>query len=313
MIVGTVDGRIAAAKAGIRPGDRIVSVAGRDVDNVGGVLRRRRHTPNREVPIGCCATGSRQSRTITPTLPPAEPVRIGDIGVLPNVHPTSRSVNAGRTGERAGPQGRRRRGGGRRPADHLPLAVPARPSPKQPDQPITMSILRNGARWTCRSTPGRARDLGLLGIPSVDERQRQAGFGEAITLSVQKNIEMARLIFQTLGGLFTRETSPKQLMGPVAIAQLSGESAQLGWIALISADGVDQSEPRAAEPDADAGARRRAHLHHGARRAGAPRLQPAVKEKMLMAGFAVMLMLMVTVIYNDLTRISWIERLMPWR
>ena len=45
---------------------------------------------------------------------------------------------------------------------------------------------------------------------------------------------MARLIFQTLGGLFTRETSPKQLMGPVAIAQLSGESAQLGWIALFS-------------------------------------------------------------------------------
>jgi hypothetical protein len=24
-------------------------------------------------------------------------------------------------------------------------------------------------------------------------------------------------------------------------------------------------------------------------------------------------MLMVTVIYNDLARISWIERLMPWR
>jgi len=37
------------------------------------------------------------------------------------------------------------------------------------------------------------------------------------------------------------------------------------------------------------------------------------KEKMLMAGFVVILMLMVTVIYNDLTRISWIERLMPWR
>ena len=38
-----------------------------------------------------------------------------------------------------------------------------------------------------------------------------------------------------------------------------------------------------------------------------------VKEKMLLAGFVVILMLMVTVIYNDLTRISWIERLMPWR
>jgi regulator of sigma E protease len=38
-----------------------------------------------------------------------------------------------------------------------------------------------------------------------------------------------------------------------------------------------------------------------------------VKEKMLLAGFFVLMMLMVTVIYNDLTRISWIERLMPWR
>ena len=38
-----------------------------------------------------------------------------------------------------------------------------------------------------------------------------------------------------------------------------------------------------------------------------------VKERMLMAGFALLMMLMVTVIYNDLTRISWIEGLMPWR
>ena len=38
-----------------------------------------------------------------------------------------------------------------------------------------------------------------------------------------------------------------------------------------------------------------------------------VKEKMLLAGFVVLMTLMVTVIYNDLTRISWLERLMPWR
>jgi regulator of sigma E protease len=37
-----------------------------------------------------------------------------------------------------------------------------------------------------------------------------------------------------------------------------------------------------------------------------------VKEKMLLAGFVVLLMLMVTVIYNDLMRIEWIERLVPW-
>ena len=38
-----------------------------------------------------------------------------------------------------------------------------------------------------------------------------------------------------------------------------------------------------------------------------------VKERMLMAGFAMLMVLMVTVIYNDLTRIAWIENLMPWR
>jgi regulator of sigma E protease len=37
-----------------------------------------------------------------------------------------------------------------------------------------------------------------------------------------------------------------------------------------------------------------------------------VKEKMMLAGFVVLLMLMATVIYNDLMRIEWIERLVPW-
>jgi regulator of sigma E protease len=38
-----------------------------------------------------------------------------------------------------------------------------------------------------------------------------------------------------------------------------------------------------------------------------------VKENMLLAGFAVLMVLMVTVIYNDLTRIAWIQKLMFWR
>ena len=32
-----------------------------------------------------------------------------------------------------------------------------------------------------------------------------------------------------------------------------------------------------------------------------------------MVGAALIVLLMVTVIYNDLTRVAWIERLMPWR
>ena len=34
---------------------------------------------------------------------------------------------------------------------------------------------------------------------------------------------------------------------------------------------------------------------------------------MLFAGFVLLMLLMVTVIYNDLARIQWVENLMFWR
>ena len=102
-------------------------------------------------------------------------------------------------------------------------------------------------------------------------------------------------------------------MGPVAIAQLSGESAQAGWIALftlmasISLNlGLLNLMPI---PILDGGHILIMALEGIARRD----FSAQVKEKMLLAGFVLILLLMVTVIYNDLTRISWIERLMPWR
>ena len=114
-------------------------------------------------------------------------------------------------------------------------------------------------------------------------------------------------------GLITRETSPKQLMGPVAIAQLSGESAQLGWIPLLSLMAAISLNLGLLNllpiPVLDGGHIFIMALEGAARRDFSVR----VKEKMFLAGFALLLMLMVTVIYNDLTRIPLFERLMPWR
>src|SRR5262249_53671821 len=114
-------------------------------------------------------------------------------------------------------------------------------------------------------------------------------------------------------GLLTRETSPKQLMGPVAIAQMSGESAQLGWVALLSLMaslslnlGILNLLPI---PVLDGG-----HIFIMALEGLARRdFSVNVKEQMLIPGFIALTMLITAVIYNDLTRISWIERLMPWR
>jgi regulator of sigma E protease len=116
-----------------------------------------------------------------------------------------------------------------------------------------------------------------------------------------------------LWGLVTRETSPRQLMGPIGIAQLSGETAQLGWLPLASLMAMISLNLGLLNlfpiPLLDGG-----HIFIMALEGLARRdFSMHVKEKMLMAGFVVLMMLMVTVIYNDLTRISWIERLMPWR
>lgn len=154
----------------------------------------------------------------------------------------------------------------------------------------------------------------MLGIAIADETSSiKPGLVGASTLAVEKNLQCSGLIFQTVWGLITRETSPKQLMGPVAIAQLSGESAQLGWIALFSLMaqislnlGILNLLPI---PVLDGG-----HIFIMAMEGVARRdFSVRIKEKMLLAGFVVLMTLMVTVIYNDLARISWIERLMPWR
>jgi len=102
-------------------------------------------------------------------------------------------------------------------------------------------------------------------------------------------------------------------MGPIAIAQLSGESAQAGAVslfglmALISLNlGIVNLLPI---PILDGGHIAILALEGITRRD----FSVQVKEKMLLAGFVLLMMLMVTVIYNDLTRIAWIESLMPWR
>ena len=245
---------------------------------------------------------------------PESRYEIGNIGVLPDINPIVASVIAGEPAERAGLK-----------AGDVVLAVNGERMvtrtqlieaiSRNGGREIELTIQRSGGEaLRIKATPEQRGDRGMLGLyVSEPTRSFTPGPLEAIQLSVQRNIEFSGLIFRTLGGLFVGETSPRQLMGPVAIAQLSGESAQAGWLALftlmasISLNlGLLNLLPI---PVLDGGHILIMALEGIARRD----FSMAVKEKMLMAGFVLLMMLMVTVIYNDLTRISWIERFMPWR
>jgi regulator of sigma E protease len=185
---------------------------------------------------------------------------------------------------------------------------------KSANKRIEVTVRRGEGEQVLTATPMQRGAGGWLGVElSEPYKSFTPGPFEAVKLSVSHNIESSGIIFRTLGGLFTGETSVKQLQGPVGIAQLSGESAEEGFITLLSLMamlsinlGILNLMP---VPVLDGGHILIMALEGIARRD----FSMQVKEKMLLAGFVVLMMLMVTVIYNDLTRISWIERLMPWR
>jgi len=314
-VVGVVTPGSAAERADIRAGDRILAVAGAPVERWDHFFMRIGARAEREIPIDLVRNNEALTRRVTPSTTTVGQSRFefGEIGVLPDVHPHLVAVSPNEPGSR----------GGLKPGDVIVKADGQAITfhqdfraiiAKNPNQAIALSILRDGAPLDLTVTPRKNGAVGYLGVTPQDEMRRlNPSAVQALELAVQKNIQGAGLIFQTVWGLVTRETSPKQLMGPVAIAQLSGETAQLGWIALanlmamISLNlGLLNLMPI---PILDGGHIFIMALEGLARRNFSIR----VKEKMLLAGFVVLMMLMVTVIYNDLTRISWIERLMPWR
>jgi regulator of sigma E protease len=313
-VIGAVIPNSPAERAGILPGDQVLTVGGTNVETWEDFFLAVGTRPNREVPFTILRDGEEITKQIGVTA--ARERRFGDIGevgVLPNVHPNIRALSPGEPAEKAG----LKIGDVVLAVDGETIAVSSQlrdAIAKHPEEAITLTILRDGVQQDIVATPARRGEIGLLGIQIGEQTKSvQPGFFEAIGMSVKRNIQMSGLIFQTLGGLLTRETSPRQLMGPVAIAQLSGETAMLGLIPLfalmanISLNlGLLNLMPI---PVLDGG-----HIFIMALESVARRdFSIKMKEKMLLAGFVMLLMLMVTVIYNDLTRISWIERLMPWR
>ncbi len=313
-VIAVVSEGSPAERGDIRPGDRIVSVAGHSVDTWEAFEDVVGTRPNREISIELIRDGRALTRSVT-TVKSTEPGRIefGEIGAFPDTHPRLYSVNAGEPGDRGGLK-----------AGDVIVAVDGKPIifsgqfraaiASHPEQPLQVGILRDGAPQTLTVTPGRKGSIGWFGVLPMDETKTiNPGLIQAFGMSANKNYRDARLIFQTIGGLITRETSPRQLMGPLGIAQLSGESAQLGWASLFSLMAMISLNLGLLNlmpiPILDGGHITIMALEGLARRDFSVKM----KEKMLLAGFVVLMMLMVTVIYNDLTRISWFERLMPWR
>jgi len=311
-VVGSVIEGSAAERAGIEVGDQIVTVDGRPIATWEDLFVVVMPRAERELTVEI-RTASGQLRSVRMTPDSQTEFEMGDLGVGPIMEPQIRSVASGRPADLAGIQ-----------PDDVVAALEGEPVSRDElierinasaGHALELTVRRGETRHEVTVTPELVGDVGLIGVtvsPFV-VRIIEPGFAEAFLLSLQRNYEWSGLIFQTLAGLFTAETSPRQLVGPVGIAQLSGGAAELGLAALFSLMsmislnlGILNLLP---VPVLDGGHITIMALEGLSRRDFSMR----AKERMLLVGFVLLMTLMVTVIYNDLTRVAWIERLMPWR
>ena len=318
-VVGQVTPGSPALNAGIQPGDRIVSVAGRETETWEQFFIAVGTRAGSETDLVLLRNGKEIPVKVTPT--PQTRFEIGDIGVLPDSHPHVKATLPGAPAQKAGLQ----TGDIILKVDGTAIGLPSQliaAISKKADTQVTMTIERGGVEQDLSIVPeansGRCPSLpqgaGCIGISiGEDVTVIKPGPIDALGMSLKHNYDSAGLIFMTIGQLITRETSTRQLMGPLAIAQLSGESAQQGWAALFALMATISLNLGLLNllpiPVLDGGHIFIMALEGLARRDFSMR----VKEKMFLVGFAALLMLMVTVIYNDLTRIPIFERLMPWR
>jgi regulator of sigma E protease len=312
VVIGVVLPGSAGEQAGIKPGDHIIAVAGEDIENWKEFPIFVGMRANRNLPVVLVRDGKIIETRITPQS--RGKFEIGDVGLLPVMEPQIAALTEGEPAVEAGLQvgdvvlGAA--GEGKVSYERMVEIIRAHDG-----RPLPLEIRRGGQVLTVTVTPRKNGEYARIGAQfSAFERRRVTpGPIQAIQMSAKQNWEWTTMIVETLGGLFVGDTPVKQLMGPVGIAEMSGNAASEGWIqlfsllAMISLNlGLLNLMP---VPVLDGGHIAILALEGLSRRD----FSMKVKEKMLLAGFVLLVMLMVTVIYNDLARVEWIGKLMPWR
>jgi regulator of sigma E protease len=231
--VGVVEPGSPADQAGIRKGDRISELDGKQNPNWQDVEARVALNAGKTLPIILDRNGESISSTITPVK--KEPSERGYVGMGPPIHYVVKSV-WGEPAKLAGLQ----------PGDEvtvvngIDLTTSAQSMQSiiqkisEPNFPIIID--RHGENLKLQITPVLKDGLKYIGMDLVlpPTVKIKLPFSEAVSKSVGTNVEYGKTIFQIIGMLFKREASLKQLDGPIGIVRASGEALNEGFATLIS-------------------------------------------------------------------------------
>jgi regulator of sigma E protease len=254
-VVGQVRLDSPAAVAGLLPGDRIVRVGDRSIEDTEElqIALIRRFTDDGVIPLSVQRDGAERSVTVRVAedrRAMTEPGRLlpglgFDLATWKSdtvVHEVPAASAGARAGLRAG--------------DRV-LAVDGRPMANSaefislvngaPGRDLSIEIERGSARLRIVApVPGvleQGRTIGRLGItlkegprsypPGLLETRR-SGPIDALAGGVAKTWEMSTLTVQMLWRIVTGQVSAKNISGPISIAEFAGISATLGVTAFLS-------------------------------------------------------------------------------
>lgn len=302
VVIGTVEADGVGAKAGLQVGDRVVRVNDRVVETWDDFGLSILPKANREITLVVERAGSYLDIKVVPEA--TGDWDSGDLKIGPLLRPQVLEVMPNRPAAKAGFQVRDVVVGvdGVRGLTREKIIERIQ---KSTGAPLVFNVERAGSPLDITVVPESNGSVGVVGlaIAGYESRRIDPDLVTAMRMGVTETWKGAAAITTTLAGLFTTETPVNNLVGPVGIAQMSGQTAQLGWIPLLSFMAMISLNLGLLNlmpiPVLDGGHITIILLEGLARRDFTVKL----KERILFAGFALILMLMVTVIFNDVSRL----------
>jgi regulator of sigma E protease len=171
------------------------------------------------------------------------------------------------------------------------------------DQPITLTVLRDGQEKSFTVQPVYYEKSYRIGIGSMEMKVKTLPFAQAMRLSLHENRQNALLILELVKKMAQRKISMRSIEGPIRIGQAAGEAARRkGWTPLMSLTaaislnlGIFNLLPI---PILDGGVILFLLIEGLMRRD----ISLAIKERVYQAAFVFLVFFAVMVIYNDLMK-----------
>jgi regulator of sigma E protease len=300
-VIGWVLKDTPASRAGFEVGDRITRIDGIENPTWEQVGLKEALSPGQPVDVQVDRDGKTLDKTIVPEAAGVD--EIGFAGWTPKESSvTITDLVEGMPAEKAGlKEGDRILTMDGKPVPALAAMIESLKVTR--DQPITLTVLRDGQEKTFTVQPVYYEKSYRIGIGSMEMKVKTLPFAEAMRLSLRENRQNALLILELVKKMAQRKISMRSIEGPIRIGQAAGEAARrkgwtplMGLTAAISLNlGIFNLLPI---PILDGGVILFLLIESLMRRD----ISLAIKERVYQAAFVFLVLFAVMVIYNDLMK-----------